>query len=129
MPGSNDPADAVPAAHDAGDENGELDLLEPQPGLEEDAELGVLDALPNEDTFEERRSRLRGIARLFGGLFVGGSIAAFVVALAVALLAGLGPRMIVVIPGTTEEPTPSAERSSEEPEPVETITKRPGDAE
>lgn len=78
------------------------------------------------DVVEERRSRLRRIGRLFGGMLAAGTGAALVVALAIALLARLGPKVIVFEPGTTYIETPEASSTAtSEPSPVETITLRP----
>lgn len=86
------------------------------------------ETLPD-DPVEERRSRLLRIARLFGGMLLAGTVAAAVVALAVAILVKLGPDLVVIEPGTTslETPTATATRSNQ-PEPIQTLTRLPSNS-
>lgn len=96
---------------------------EPGDGIASDHPEDPSDTLLDED-LEERRSRLLGIAKLFGGIAITGAIVALVVAIVVGLFALIAPRLVDVEPGTTSVPEPT-HTTTGTPEPVETITRGP----
>lgn len=77
-----------------------------------------------DDPIEERRSRLRGIARLFAGMVIAAGLTAATIALVIAIMVKISPNLVIIEPGTTPvpEPTPTV---SQTPTPAETITLTP----